>query len=199
MYCGFPLFSFLSHRKLGGGGYKLSAASAFMSFVLMCFIRIIPQALCSKFGLSIGANLAWLVWGVMGLLFIIAWPLSKILDAILGTHENTFFRRGGKDYRFIMWDLLEFAVLQANWLPFQLVCKLVCKTGRNSKADPPALFLPAMSLCTNVFAELKELLHLHGSAKDTHGGILTVDETTIMQGAIDMKDKVAQVHNTLLE
>ena len=33
------------------------------------------------------------VYILMGLLFVIAWPLSKLLDCVLGEDHGTFFRR----------------------------------------------------------------------------------------------------------
>jgi len=35
-----------------------------------------------------------LVYCLMGLFFVLAWPLSKLLDCILGTEHTTFYRRG---------------------------------------------------------------------------------------------------------
>ena len=32
----------------------------------------------------------------MVLLFVVAWPLSKLLDCLLGHEHSTFFRRAGK-------------------------------------------------------------------------------------------------------
>ena len=32
----------------------------------------------------------------MGILFIIAWPIAKVLDCLLGDETGTFFRRAGK-------------------------------------------------------------------------------------------------------
>lgn len=55
--------------------------------------RIIPQALCTRFGLAIGAHLAWLVRILMLVLFPIAYPISKLLDCILGHEHGTFYRR----------------------------------------------------------------------------------------------------------
>eukprot|EP01111_Echinosteliopsis_oligospora_P008507 TRINITY_DN2423_c0_g2_i1.p1 TRINITY_DN2423_c0_g2~~TRINITY_DN2423_c0_g2_i1.p1 ORF type:complete len:605 (+),score=170.12 TRINITY_DN2423_c0_g2_i1:101-1915(+) len=102
--------------------------------LVLLFGEIIPQAACSRYGLAIGANLAYLVWGIIGLFFPVAYPLSKLLDLILGTHQGTFLRR----------------------------------------------------------RELKELLNLHGAPEESTGqAILTMDETTIMKGALDLKDKIA--------
>lgn len=47
-------------------------------------------------------------------------------------------------------------------------------------------------MLTEVKLELKELLKIHGHENQEHG-VLTVDETTIMKGALDMKDKTADV------
>ena len=49
--------------------------------------EIIPQAVCSRYGLQVGAYSAWFVRALMWLCFVIAWPISKILDALLG-HEQ---------------------------------------------------------------------------------------------------------------
>ena len=32
----------------------------------------------------------------MVLLFVVAWPISKLLDCLLGHEHSTFFRRAGK-------------------------------------------------------------------------------------------------------
>ncbi|CAI9781158.1 unnamed protein product [Fraxinus pennsylvanica] len=62
-----------------------------VTFVL-AFGEIIPQAICSKYGLAVGANLVWLVRILMIICCPIAYPIGKILDAILG-HNDALFRR----------------------------------------------------------------------------------------------------------
>lgn len=73
----------------------------------------------------------------------IAFPISKILDLILGHDNKAYFRRGGTPS------------LQSNSI--------------------------------NRILELRALVSIHG---EEHGkGPLTIDETTIIQGALDMKHK----------
>eukprot|EP01087_Luapelamoeba_hula_P011026 TRINITY_DN2962_c0_g1_i1.p1 TRINITY_DN2962_c0_g1~~TRINITY_DN2962_c0_g1_i1.p1 ORF type:complete len:735 (+),score=136.17 TRINITY_DN2962_c0_g1_i1:270-2474(+) len=60
---------------------------------ILCFGEVIPQALCTRFGLAIGANLFWLVWIIIIVLFPISWPISLVLDVLLGGEHGTFFRR----------------------------------------------------------------------------------------------------------
>nr|XP_022294632.1 DUF21 domain-containing protein At4g33700-like isoform X1 [Crassostrea virginica] len=60
---------------------------------VLLFGEVVPQAICTRFGLAIGATLAPVVYILMGLLFVIAWPLSKLLDCVLGEDHGTFFRR----------------------------------------------------------------------------------------------------------
>ncbi|KAL2535623.1 protein of unknown function-containing protein [Forsythia ovata] len=62
-----------------------------VTFVL-AFGEIIPQAICSKYGLAVGANFVWLVRMLMIICCPIAYPIGKILDAILG-HHDALFRR----------------------------------------------------------------------------------------------------------
>jgi CBS domain containing-hemolysin-like protein len=51
---------------------------------------VIPQALCSRHGLAIGAHLAWFVTVLMVILLPVAWPLSKLLDLLLGCSAACF-------------------------------------------------------------------------------------------------------------
>lgn len=50
--------------------------------------EIIPQALCSRHGLAIGAYSAWFVQLLIWAVWIIAFPISKILDKVLGTEHG---------------------------------------------------------------------------------------------------------------
>ncbi|RUS77967.1 hypothetical protein EGW08_014276 [Elysia chlorotica] len=61
---------------------------------VLIFGEVVPQAVCTRYGLAIGAYLAPLVYFMMGAFFIIAYPFSKMLDWFLGTDHGTFYRRG---------------------------------------------------------------------------------------------------------
>ncbi|XP_062510930.1 uncharacterized protein LOC134186870 [Corticium candelabrum] len=60
---------------------------------VLLFGEVIPQALCTRYGLAIGYYLSPLIKILMVLLFFIAWPISKLLDLLLGKDHSTFFRR----------------------------------------------------------------------------------------------------------
>lgn len=60
---------------------------------VLIFGEVVPQAICTRYGLAIGAHLSPLVIFLMFITLPISWPLSKLLDCILGTEHGTFFRR----------------------------------------------------------------------------------------------------------
>ena len=60
---------------------------------VLLFGEIVPQALCSRYGLAVGYHAAWLVRALMALTAPISWPLSKVLDAALGAEHKVMFRR----------------------------------------------------------------------------------------------------------
>ncbi|KAL8530693.1 hypothetical protein ACS0TY_007652 [Phlomoides rotata] len=62
-----------------------------VTFVL-AFGEIIPQAVCTRYGLAVGANCVWLVRILMIICFPIAYPIGKILDSVFG-HHDALFRR----------------------------------------------------------------------------------------------------------
>ena len=46
----------------------------------------LSQAVCQRFGLAIGYNTRAFVWCMMGVAFVISFPLGKLLDYLLGVH-----------------------------------------------------------------------------------------------------------------
>ena len=53
----------------------------------------IPQAYCSRHGLAVGAHASELVKLVILLLGIAAWPMSKLLDCVLGAELGVQYSR----------------------------------------------------------------------------------------------------------
>ncbi|XP_027350113.1 DUF21 domain-containing protein At4g14240 [Abrus precatorius] len=62
-----------------------------VTFVL-AFGEVIPQAICARYGLYVGANFVGLVRVLMIICYPIAYPIGKVLDVLLG-HNHALFRR----------------------------------------------------------------------------------------------------------
>ena len=55
--------------------------------------QIIPQSVCTRFGLQIGAFMVWPVKVLICIFFVIAYPVSLLLEKILGPHSGVVYRR----------------------------------------------------------------------------------------------------------
>eukprot|EP01080_Neovahlkampfia_damariscottae_P008950 gene8950-899_t len=62
--------------------------------MVLLFGEIVPQAICARYGLHIGAYLNYFVLFLMIISFPIAFPVSILLDKMLGKDHKTFYRRG---------------------------------------------------------------------------------------------------------
>ncbi|KAI3749354.1 hypothetical protein L2E82_19963 [Cichorium intybus] len=62
-----------------------------VTFVLI-FGEVIPQSICTRYGLAVGANFVGLVRFLMIVCYPIAYPVGKVLDALIG-HNDALFRR----------------------------------------------------------------------------------------------------------
>ncbi|KAI9502327.1 hypothetical protein GGI25_004725 [Coemansia spiralis] len=110
---------------LGGGVMAVLVSTA--SIVL--FGEIIPQSLCARYGLAIGAFFAYPVRVLQYVLSPLGYPIAMLLDYVLGPDHGVIYKK----------------------------------------------------------AELKELVSLSDTA---HGGSLSVDEVTIIRGALELGEKL---------
>ena len=60
---------------------------------ILIFGEIIPQSFCSRYGLAAGAKTVELVWIIRMILLPVAWPLSKVLDRVLGEELGTIYSK----------------------------------------------------------------------------------------------------------
>ena len=73
-----------------GGGIQAVVVSIVL---VVLFSELIPQSVCSRYGLQIGAFMAPFTRLVMLILWPVAWPVSRILHLALGPHHGTVYRR----------------------------------------------------------------------------------------------------------
>lgn len=78
-------------RVLGGGWPAVVSST----IAIVIFGEIIPQSASVRYGLRIGAIFAPFVLGLMYLMYPIAYPISLLLDYILGEDHGIIYKRAG--------------------------------------------------------------------------------------------------------
>ncbi|XP_058181437.1 DUF21 domain-containing protein At5g52790-like [Rhododendron vialii] len=61
--------------------------------LVLAFAEIIPQAVCSRYGLSFGAKFCVLVRCLLVVFFPVSYPFSKLLDWLMGKGHSSLLRR----------------------------------------------------------------------------------------------------------
>jgi len=79
----------LLDRDMTGGWPAVLASTA----LVVIFGEIIPQSVCAKHGLSIGARCSTFVLCLMYLLSPVAYPTARLLDRLVSTHQGVVFEK----------------------------------------------------------------------------------------------------------
>ncbi|KAI0819743.1 DUF21-domain-containing protein [Trametes gibbosa] len=74
---------------LGGGVQSVVVSTV----LIVIFSEIIPQSLCTRYGLYFGAKMAGFVQILLWTFGIVAWPVAKLLEFVLGPHHGIIYRR----------------------------------------------------------------------------------------------------------
>lgn len=78
-------------RCLGGGWPAVVTSTA----LIVIFGEIIPQSICVRYGLQVGAMFAPFVLVLMYVMFPVAYPCALLLDHILGEDHGVVYKKSG--------------------------------------------------------------------------------------------------------
>lgn len=73
-----------------GGGFQGVVVS---TVLIIIFAEIIPQSLFTRHGLYLGAKMATFTKCLIVIMGVIAWPVAKLLEFVLGAHHGIIYRR----------------------------------------------------------------------------------------------------------
>lgn len=75
-----------------GGGWQAVASS---TVLIVIFGEVIPQSVCVKYGLEIGAFFTPFVQVLMYVMLPVAYPVAVLLDNLLGEDHGTMYKKSG--------------------------------------------------------------------------------------------------------
>ncbi|PWY78353.1 DUF21-domain-containing protein [Aspergillus heteromorphus CBS 117.55] len=78
-------------RSLGGGWPAVLGSTV----LIVIFGEIVPQSICVRYGLPIGAWMAPCVMALMYIMSPVAYPVAKLLDYLLGEDHGTIYKKAG--------------------------------------------------------------------------------------------------------
>ncbi|ESO13032.1 hypothetical protein HELRODRAFT_62561 [Helobdella robusta] len=95
LFCTFLIMNTLTNVVLAVLFHELiSYYSILAATLLIVFLgEILPQTICSRFGLSYGNKMAWLTNIFVVLAFPFSFPVSKLMDAVLDDEIPTVYNR----------------------------------------------------------------------------------------------------------
>ncbi|KAL0078219.1 hypothetical protein F4703DRAFT_1879261, partial [Phycomyces blakesleeanus] len=76
---------------LGGGWQAVLISTA----LIVIFGEVIPQSICVRHGLAIGARCSFMVLGLMYIMYPVAYPTAVLLDHFLGESHGTVYKKAG--------------------------------------------------------------------------------------------------------
>ncbi|KAJ3050188.1 hypothetical protein HK097_008838 [Rhizophlyctis rosea] len=159
------------HGVVGGG----VAAVVVSTFLVVLFGEIIPNAICARHGLAIGATLAPVVKFFMYIFYPIAYPIGLLLDSILGTHAGTVYERDG------LKTLV--SLHEQHDSDSDSDSESGSSQASDGKSTPDRKSLLKRKPSTNSLNSSKPIHH--------HPGILSHDQVAIISHVLDMSDKTA--------
>ncbi|CAO3637864.1 unnamed protein product [Mucor hiemalis] len=76
---------------IGGGWLAVLISTA----LIVIFGEVIPQSICVRYGLAIGAKCSPIVLAIMYFMYPIAYPTACVLDYFLGESHGTIYKKAG--------------------------------------------------------------------------------------------------------
>ncbi|KAG9231202.1 hypothetical protein BJ875DRAFT_487246 [Amylocarpus encephaloides] len=78
-------------RSLGGGWPAVVGSTV----LIVIFGEVIPQAVCARYGMEIGAFMVPYVTALMWIFGPVAWPTARLLDWALGEDHGSVYKKSG--------------------------------------------------------------------------------------------------------
>lgn len=82
-------FTILLDGLVGNGMFAVIGSTA----GIVILGEIVPQSICSRHGLAVGARTIWITKFFMFATFLLSFPISRILDFVLGKEMGTVYNR----------------------------------------------------------------------------------------------------------